>query len=131
LLSHTVQIPLSLSSSLSALPFLSLSLTPSLHLILSFPPSISHFLHLSLSPLLSLQGSREFDVVCPFSLGKLVLIELDKQPLPLFPLDAWFPSKVVVTTPERGTCQFPIYRWIMDKEVHLFREGTGQHSVTL
>uniref|UniRef100_A0A8C7JY95 Uncharacterized protein n=1 Tax=Oncorhynchus kisutch TaxID=8019 RepID=A0A8C7JY95_ONCKI len=76
-------------------------------------------------------GSREFDVVCPFSLGKLVLIELDKQPLPLFPLDAWFPSKVVVTTPERGTCQFPVYCWIMDKEVHLFREGTGQHVVHL
>uniref|UniRef100_A0A8C7JYE0 Uncharacterized protein n=1 Tax=Oncorhynchus kisutch TaxID=8019 RepID=A0A8C7JYE0_ONCKI len=71
-------------------------------------------------------GSREFDVVCPFSLGKLVLIELDKQPLPLFPLDAWFPSKVVVTTPERGTCQFPVYCWIMDKEVHLFREGTAK-----
>ncbi|XP_031684077.1 hydroperoxide isomerase ALOXE3-like [Oncorhynchus kisutch] len=73
-----------------------------------------------------LPGSREFDVVCPFSLGKLVLIELDKQPLPLFPLDAWFPSKVVVTTPERGTCQFPVYCWIMDKEVHLFREGTAK-----
>jgi hypothetical protein len=70
-------------------------------------------------------------VVCPSSLGTLVLIELDKQPLPLFPQDAWFPSKVVVTTPEGDTCQFPIYRWIMDKEVHLFREGTGQHGVTL
>uniref|UniRef100_A0A8C7TVT6 Arachidonate 15-lipoxygenase B-like n=1 Tax=Oncorhynchus mykiss TaxID=8022 RepID=A0A8C7TVT6_ONCMY len=75
-------------------------------------------------------ASREFDVVCPSSLGTLVLIELDKQPLPLFPQDAWFPSKVVVTTPEGDTCQFPIYRWIMDKEVHLFREGTGQHGVT-
>uniref|UniRef100_A0A674A3I9 Arachidonate 15-lipoxygenase B-like n=1 Tax=Salmo trutta TaxID=8032 RepID=A0A674A3I9_SALTR len=75
--------------------------------------------------------SREFDVVCPSSLGTLVLIELDKQPLPLFPQDAWFPSKVVVTTPEGDTCQFPIYRWIMDKEVHLFREGTGQHVLHL
>uniref|UniRef100_A0A8C7T0B1 Uncharacterized protein n=1 Tax=Oncorhynchus mykiss TaxID=8022 RepID=A0A8C7T0B1_ONCMY len=71
-------------------------------------------------------ASREFDVVCPSSLGTLVLIELDKQPLPLFPQDAWFPSKVVVTTPEGDTCQFPIYRWIMDKEVHLFREGTAK-----
>uniref|UniRef100_A0A8C7I6L0 Hydroperoxide isomerase ALOXE3-like n=1 Tax=Oncorhynchus kisutch TaxID=8019 RepID=A0A8C7I6L0_ONCKI len=56
---------------------------------------------------------------------------MDKQPLPLFPQDAWFPSKVVVTTPEGDTCKFPIYRWIMDKEVHLFREGTGQHVVHL
>uniref|UniRef100_A0A8C7I392 Hydroperoxide isomerase ALOXE3-like n=1 Tax=Oncorhynchus kisutch TaxID=8019 RepID=A0A8C7I392_ONCKI len=71
-------------------------------------------------------ASREFDVVCPSSLGTLVLIELDKQPLPLFPQDAWFPSKVVVTTPEGDTCKFPIYRWIMDKEVHLFREGTAK-----
>uniref|UniRef100_A0A4W5R269 Uncharacterized protein n=1 Tax=Hucho hucho TaxID=62062 RepID=A0A4W5R269_9TELE len=71
-------------------------------------------------------ASREFDVVCPSSLGTLVLIELDKQPLPLFPQDVWFPSKVVVTTPEGDTCQFPIYRWIMDKEVHLFREGTAK-----
>ncbi|XP_038841305.1 hydroperoxide isomerase ALOXE3-like [Salvelinus namaycush] len=71
-------------------------------------------------------ASREFDVVCPSSLSTLVLIELDKQPLPLFPQDAWFPSKVIVTTPEGDTCQFPIYRWIMDKEVHLFREGTAK-----
>uniref|UniRef100_A0A4W5R274 Arachidonate 15-lipoxygenase type B n=1 Tax=Hucho hucho TaxID=62062 RepID=A0A4W5R274_9TELE len=71
-------------------------------------------------------GSREFNMVCLSSLGTLVLIELDKQPLPLFLQDAWFPSKVVVTTPEGDTCQFPIYHWIMDKEVHLFRKGTAK-----
>ncbi|KAL1023804.1 hypothetical protein UPYG_G00046440 [Umbra pygmaea] len=70
--------------------------------------------------------SSPFTVSCPSSLGKLVLIELDKQPLPLLPEDAWFPSEIVVSTPEGDTCNFPVYRWILDKEVHLFREGTAK-----
>lgn len=59
------------------------------------------------------------------SLGKLVLIELDKQRLPLFPEDSWFPAKVEVTSPEGDVYRFPIYRWIDDSKVHRFREGTG------
>ncbi|KAL1023803.1 hypothetical protein UPYG_G00046420 [Umbra pygmaea] len=70
--------------------------------------------------------SSPFEVSCPSSLGKLVLIELDKQPLPLLPEDPWFPSKIVVSTPEGDTCNFPVYRWILNKEVHLFREGTAK-----
>ncbi|XP_039634347.1 arachidonate 12-lipoxygenase, 12R-type-like isoform X2 [Perca fluviatilis] len=64
-------------------------------------------------------------ISCPVSIGKLVLIELDKQCLPLFPEDTWFPTKVVVKSPEGATYNFPIYRWITDSEVHLFREGTA------
>lgn len=59
------------------------------------------------------------------SLGKLVLIELDKQRLPLFPEDSWFPAKVEVTSPEGAVYHFPIYRWVDDSKVHRFREGTG------
>lgn len=59
------------------------------------------------------------------SLGKLVLIELDKQRLPLFPEDSWFPTKVEVKSPEGAVYHFPIYRWIDDSKVHRFREGTG------
>lgn len=59
------------------------------------------------------------------SLGKLVLIELDKQRLPLFPEDSWFPAKVEVTSPEGDVYHFPIYRWVDDSKVHRFREGTG------
>uniref|UniRef100_A0A665UP70 Arachidonate 15-lipoxygenase B-like n=1 Tax=Echeneis naucrates TaxID=173247 RepID=A0A665UP70_ECHNA len=65
-----------------------------------------------------------FNVYCPTSLGKLVLIELDKQHLPFFPEDSWFPAKVEVKAPEGDTYHFPIYRWITDNEVNRFREGT-------
>ncbi|KAM7394354.1 hypothetical protein PAMP_021165 [Pampus punctatissimus] len=50
---------------------------------------------------------------------------LDKQPLPLFPEDSWFPAKVEVKSPEGDDYYFPIYRWITDGEVHRFREATG------
>ncbi|XP_029362458.1 arachidonate 12-lipoxygenase, 12R-type-like isoform X1 [Echeneis naucrates] len=66
-----------------------------------------------------------FNVYCPTSLGKLVLIELDKQHLPFFPEDSWFPAKVEVKAPEGDTYHFPIYRWITDNEVNRFREGTA------
>ncbi|XP_070835927.1 hydroperoxide isomerase ALOXE3-like [Chaetodon trifascialis] len=66
-----------------------------------------------------------FNVSCPFSIGKLVLIELDKQRLPLFPEDSWLPAKVEVKSPEGGVYNFPIYRWITDGAVHRFREGTA------
>uniref|UniRef100_A0A665XD66 Arachidonate 15-lipoxygenase type B n=1 Tax=Echeneis naucrates TaxID=173247 RepID=A0A665XD66_ECHNA len=58
-----------------------------------------------------------FTVSCPASLGKLVLIELDKQRLPFIPEDSWFPAKVEVKSPEGETYHFPIYRWITDNEV--------------
>ncbi|XP_060914742.1 hydroperoxide isomerase ALOXE3-like [Labrus mixtus] len=57
------------------------------------------------------------------SIGKLILIELEKNGPLLFPKDAWFPSKVEVECPEGHIYNFPIYRWISDSEVHRFREG--------
>ncbi|KAM4604000.1 polyunsaturated fatty acid lipoxygenase ALOX15B-like [Polymixia lowei] len=66
-----------------------------------------------------------FTVPCPTSIGKLVLIEIDKKPLPLLPEDSWFPNKVQVTSPEGDTYHFPIYRWIDDNQVIRFREGTA------
>ncbi|XP_038126929.1 polyunsaturated fatty acid lipoxygenase ALOX15B-like [Cyprinodon tularosa] len=66
-----------------------------------------------------------FRVSCCTSLGKLVLIELDKQPLLLFPEDSWFPAKVEIKSPEGACYTFPIYRWINDNKVHRFREGTA------
>uniref|UniRef100_A0A3Q1IQY7 Uncharacterized protein n=1 Tax=Anabas testudineus TaxID=64144 RepID=A0A3Q1IQY7_ANATE len=64
-----------------------------------------------------------FTVSCPTSLGKLVLIELDKQRLPIILQDPWFPAKVEVESPGGDIYKFPIYRWITDSEVHYFREG--------
>ncbi|XP_037620708.1 polyunsaturated fatty acid lipoxygenase ALOX15B-like [Sebastes umbrosus] len=83
--------------------------------------------------LISLKGALSFSkgavstftVSHPVSIGKLVLIELNKQHLPLMPEDSWFPTKVVVKSPEGDIYNFPIYRWITDCEVHRFREGTA------
>ncbi|KAM8772852.1 polyunsaturated fatty acid lipoxygenase ALOX15B-like [Acanthopagrus schlegelii] len=75
-------------------------------------------------PLSFIKGAASsFTVSCPVSIGKLILIELDKKCLPLLPEDAWFPAKVDVKSPEGDTYTFPIYRWITDSEVHYFREG--------
>lgn len=70
-------------------------------------------------------AESSFRVYSAESLGKLVLIELDKQRLPLFPEDSWFPAKVEVKSPEGADYHFPIYRWIDDSKVHRFREGTA------
>eukprot|EP00064_Thunnus_orientalis_P022158 superscaffoldBa00007235_g22344 len=66
-----------------------------------------------------------FSVCCPNSIGKLVLIEVDKQHLPPFLEDSWFASKVEVKSPEGDNYKFPIYRWIIDSKVHRFREATA------
>uniref|UniRef100_A0A8C4EJ95 Arachidonate 15-lipoxygenase B n=1 Tax=Dicentrarchus labrax TaxID=13489 RepID=A0A8C4EJ95_DICLA len=89
-----------------------------MHLRTDREKSLSHLLFVYLQ-------ESNFSVSCPTSLGKLVLIEVDKKPLPLFPEDSWFPCKVKVKSPEGDIYNFPIYRWIADNEVHLFREGTA------
>ncbi|KAM7419361.1 hypothetical protein PAMA_016471 [Pampus argenteus] len=66
-----------------------------------------------------------FSVSCPKSIGNISVIELDKQPLPLFSEDSWFPTKVEVKSPEGDDYNFPIYRWITDGEVQRFREATA------
>uniref|UniRef100_A0A3Q3G2V2 Arachidonate 15-lipoxygenase type B n=1 Tax=Labrus bergylta TaxID=56723 RepID=A0A3Q3G2V2_9LABR len=69
--------------------------------------------------------SSTFTLSCTNSIGKLLLIELNKHPVIVFPEDAWFPNKVEVKSPEGQTFNFPIYRWITDSEVHLYRDGKG------
>ncbi|XP_049577409.1 arachidonate 12-lipoxygenase, 12R-type-like [Syngnathus scovelli] len=64
-----------------------------------------------------------YTVSCPKSLGRLVLIELDKRQFVFFPNDAWFPDKVEIKSPERDIYTFPIYCWISDRKTHCFREG--------
>ncbi|KAL3066525.1 hypothetical protein OYC64_016474 [Pagothenia borchgrevinki] len=77
-------------------------------------------------PLAFIAGqASSFNVTCRVSIGKLILIELDKQGLPLIPQDSWFPAKVKVESPEGDIYNFPIYRWITDSEVKRFREGTA------
>uniref|UniRef100_A0A3P9DUR5 Uncharacterized protein n=1 Tax=Maylandia zebra TaxID=106582 RepID=A0A3P9DUR5_9CICH len=69
-----------------------------------------------------------FIVSCPKSLGKLVMIKLDKQKR--FLQDSWYPAKVEVKSPKNKTYHFPIYHWITDSEVYCFREGTGLWKCT-
>ncbi|KAM6941508.1 polyunsaturated fatty acid lipoxygenase ALOX15B-like isoform 2-T2 [Lycodopsis pacificus] len=77
-------------------------------------------------PLAFIRGAvSSFTVSCPVSIGKLLLIEIEQQPLLIFFTDSWFPAKVEVKSPEGDTYNFPIYRWITDSEVHLFREATA------
>ncbi|KAM6941512.1 arachidonate 12-lipoxygenase, 12R-type-like [Lycodopsis pacificus] len=83
--------------------------------------------------LISLKGAlsfkrgavASFTVSCPVSIGKLLLIEIGKQPHLLSFVDSWYPAKVEVKSPEGDTYNFPIYRWITDNEVHRFREATA------
>ncbi|XP_059901198.1 polyunsaturated fatty acid lipoxygenase ALOX15B-like [Gadus macrocephalus] len=67
----------------------------------------------------------KFELDCKKSIGKLVLIELNKNPRLLLPQDPWFPAKVELKSPEGETFHFPIYRWITNKEVQQFREATA------
>ncbi|XP_029020120.1 hydroperoxide isomerase ALOXE3-like [Betta splendens] len=66
-----------------------------------------------------------FTLTCPASLGKLILIELDKQRLVLIPESAWFPAKIEVKSPEGNLYKFPIYRWIDDNQTRYFRAATA------
>ncbi|CAL8401768.1 unnamed protein product [Gadus morhua 'NCC'] len=67
----------------------------------------------------------KFELDCKKSIGKLVLIELKKNPRLLLPQDPWFPAKVELKSPEGETFLFPIHRWITNKEVQQFREATA------
>ncbi|XP_074549378.1 arachidonate 12-lipoxygenase, 12R-type-like [Halichoeres trimaculatus] len=64
-----------------------------------------------------------FTVSCPKSIGKLLMIQLNKGSQMILPDNAWFPDKVEVKSPEGDTYHFPIYRWIANNDVHIFREG--------
>ena len=77
---------------------------------------------------------KKVTVDCKKSIGKLVLIELDKTTSAYLPTAIpfvktiaadWFAATVEVKSPERETFHFPIHRWITDNEVHQFRKGTG------
>uniref|UniRef100_A0A8C5BBE1 Arachidonate 15-lipoxygenase B-like n=1 Tax=Gadus morhua TaxID=8049 RepID=A0A8C5BBE1_GADMO len=72
----------------------------------------------------------KFELDCKKSIGKLVLIELKKNPRLLLPQDPWFPAKVELKSPEGETFLFPIHRWITNKEVQQFREATGTWNLS-
>lgn len=59
------------------------------------------------------------------SLGKLLLLTVEKEPIFLRPTDEWYCSKIVVTTPEGDAILFPCYRWVSNKEMVELRGGRG------
>ncbi|XP_045068577.1 hydroperoxide isomerase ALOXE3 [Coregonus clupeaformis] len=80
-------------------------------------------------PKTACQGSViEHDVSCPSSLGHLEFVVLETEPYALLAYinDDWFCSKVVVTTPEGNTVNFPCNHWISGYERLVFREATGK-----
>uniref|UniRef100_A0A8C2ZFN6 Uncharacterized protein n=1 Tax=Cyclopterus lumpus TaxID=8103 RepID=A0A8C2ZFN6_CYCLU len=57
------------------------------------------------------------------SLGKLLLIKVEKSRFCYLPEDEWYLSKIVVTTPEGEAILFPYYRWISRGELVELRGG--------
>ncbi|KAM3603619.1 uncharacterized protein V6R79_026010 [Siganus canaliculatus] len=57
------------------------------------------------------------------SLGKLLLIKVEKEPFFFIAEDEWFCSKMVVTTPEGDHVLFPCHRWISRAELVELRAG--------
>uniref|UniRef100_A0A4W5NQ08 Si:dkey-17e16.9 n=1 Tax=Hucho hucho TaxID=62062 RepID=A0A4W5NQ08_9TELE len=66
-----------------------------------------------------------YTVTNPSSLGRLLLVKLEKEQYLFLPENEWFCSKVVVTTPEGDVILFPCYRWVSRGEVVELRGGKG------
>ena len=63
-----------------------------------------------------------------FSLGKLLLVKVEKDQYLCLPEDEWYFSKMVVTTPEGDVILYPCYRWIGRGEMVELRGGRGLHQ---
>uniref|UniRef100_A0A8C2ZFX0 Uncharacterized protein n=1 Tax=Cyclopterus lumpus TaxID=8103 RepID=A0A8C2ZFX0_CYCLU len=63
------------------------------------------------------------------SLGKLLLIKVEKSRFCYLPEDEWYLSKIVVTTPEGEAILFPYYRWISRGELVELRGGKGLFQI--
>ncbi|XP_041717048.1 hydroperoxide isomerase ALOXE3 [Coregonus clupeaformis] len=64
-----------------------------------------------------------YTVTTPSSLGRHLLVKLEKEQYLLLPENEWFCSKVVVTMPEGDVILFPCYRWVSRGEVVELRGG--------
>ncbi|XP_042359021.1 hydroperoxide isomerase ALOXE3-like [Plectropomus leopardus] len=64
-----------------------------------------------------------YSVKTSLSLGKLLLVKVEKDPFLFLPEDEWYCSKVVVTPPEGEAILFPCYRWISRGELVELRGG--------
>lgn len=69
--------------------------------------------------------TETYTVKTSLSLGKLLLVKVEKDPLFLLPEDEWYCCKIVVMTPEGDVVLFPCYRWISRGELVELRGGRG------
>uniref|UniRef100_A0A3P8YHS2 Uncharacterized protein n=1 Tax=Esox lucius TaxID=8010 RepID=A0A3P8YHS2_ESOLU len=76
--------------------------------------------------------TRNTSVITPSSLGRLLLVKLEKEKYLFFPEDELFCSTVVVTTPEKDVVHFPCYRWVSRGKAVELRGGKGlSRSITI
>lgn len=66
-----------------------------------------------------------YTITTSLSLGKLLLVKVEKDPYFVLPEDEWYCSKIVVTTPEGDAILFPCHRWISRGELVELRGGRG------
>ncbi|XP_061602684.1 hydroperoxide isomerase ALOXE3-like [Cololabis saira] len=67
--------------------------------------------------------TQTYTLKTSMSLGKLLLVKLEKDPFLFLTEDEWYCSKVVVMTPEGEDFLFPCYRWISRGEMVELRGG--------
>ncbi|XP_060947632.1 hydroperoxide isomerase ALOXE3-like [Limanda limanda] len=69
-----------------------------------------------------------YTVKTSLSLGKLLLVKVDKDPFLHFQEDEWYCSTIEVTTPEGVAILFPCHRWISRGEYVELRGGRAMKS---
>ncbi|XP_041831839.1 hydroperoxide isomerase ALOXE3-like isoform X2 [Melanotaenia boesemani] len=67
--------------------------------------------------------TRTYTIKSSLSLGKLLLVKVEKDPFLVVPEDEWYCTKIEVTTPEGEDVVFPCYRWISRGEMVELRGG--------
>ncbi|XP_034080481.1 hydroperoxide isomerase ALOXE3-like [Gymnodraco acuticeps] len=73
-------------------------------------------------------ASGSYTVKTSFSLGKLLLVKVEKNQYLCLPEEKWYFSKMVVTTPEGDVILYPCYRWIGRGEMVELRGGRAMKA---
>lgn len=73
--------------------------------------------------------TRTYSVKSVSSLGKLLLLKVEKDSFLHLLDDSWYCSKVEVMTPEGEEIAFPCYRWISSGEEIQLRGGKGRLTI--
>ncbi|KAK5880029.1 hypothetical protein CesoFtcFv8_023098 [Champsocephalus esox] len=73
-------------------------------------------------------ATGSYTVKTSLSLGKLLLVKVEKDKYLCLPEDEWYFSKMVVTTPEEDVILYPCYRWIGRGEIVELRGGRAMKA---